>query len=66
MSNIRPWPIDKRGPIQALKRTDRPARRNGYRHDFEGLAGLQRRIRGLVYGHTSTEPRKSRKHRGGR
>ncbi len=64
MSNIQPWPKDHRGPIQALKRTDRPAHRNGYRQDYQSLAGLQRRTRGLVYGgHTSTEPRNSRKHR---
>lgn len=65
MSHIQQWPRDKRGPSgRPWNQEERHAGRDGdFRRDPDGLAGLQRRQRGLKGGRTFTSPAGSRKHR---
>jgi hypothetical protein len=63
MSHIRPWPHDRRGPSTRPWKSERHAAEDGYWIDDDGLAGLQRRRRGLIASRTSTPPAKFRKHR---
>lgn len=68
MSHIQPWPHDQRGPsTRPWKARHAPEGRGGrdgsYEVDDNGLAGLQRRYRGLRASRTSTPPARSRKHR---